>query len=201
MPTTAGVRSPGVAGPEAAVGEANAEVGEKFLVDQARQGSLDAFETLIQRYSPAAYRVAIRLVNDHHDAQAIVEEAFVSVWCGLQQPRADASFSTCLHTAVIRTTEKHRTGRRRGRTFKRPEALLAATPAPAAATSRQREVDAAVATLPLAQRVPFVLHHFEGLSYADVAAITAASVPVVRSQLFQARRTLLTTLAASEGTT
>jgi DNA-directed RNA polymerase specialized sigma24 family protein len=35
-----------------------------------------------------------------------------------------------------------------------------------------------------------VLHHFEGLSYAEVANVTHSSVPAVRSQLFRARRTL-----------
>jgi RNA polymerase sigma-70 factor, ECF subfamily len=202
-PTTAplsGAGSAGAAGPEAAVGEANAEVGEKYLVDQARQGSLEAFEILIRQHGPAAYRVAIRLVNDHHEAQAIAEKALVSVWCALQQPRTNASFSTCVYTAVIRTTRERHTGSRRGRIVTRPNALFAETFGLAGATSRQRDVDTAVAALPLVQRVPFVLHHFEGLSYADVAAITAASVPVVRSHLFRARRTLLTKLAALEVT-
>jgi DNA-directed RNA polymerase specialized sigma24 family protein len=39
-----------------------------------------------------------------------------------------------------------------------------------------------------------VLRHFEGLSYADVAAVTHSSVPAVRSHLFRARRTLGTRL-------
>jgi DNA-directed RNA polymerase specialized sigma24 family protein len=35
-----------------------------------------------------------------------------------------------------------------------------------------------------------VLHHFEGLSYAEVADVTRSTVPAVRSHLFRARRTL-----------
>lgn len=64
---------------------------------------------------------------------------------------------------------------------------------PAAALERDLVVDAvtnAIQALPPAQRIVVVLHHFEGLSYAEVAAITGSSVPAVRSHLFRARRTL-----------
>jgi RNA polymerase sigma-70 factor, ECF subfamily len=42
--------------------------------------------------------------------------------------------------------------------------------------------------------VVIVLHHFEGLSYAEVASVTGSTVPAVRSHLFRARRTLATAL-------
>ena len=64
---------------------------------------------------------------------------------------------------------------------------------PAAQAERNLKVDAvtdALTTLPFPQRVVVVLHHFEGLSYAEVAEITRSSVPAVRSHLFRARRTL-----------
>jgi Sigma-70, region 4 len=41
-----------------------------------------------------------------------------------------------------------------------------------------------------AQRAVVVLHHFEGLSYAEVAEVTRSTVPAVRSHLYRARRTL-----------
>lgn len=52
----------------------------------------------------------------------------------------------------------------------------------------------ALAALPFSQRVVSVLHHLEGLSYAEVASVTRSTVPAVRSHLFRARRTLATTL-------
>ena len=56
-------------------------------------------------------------------------------------------------------------------------------------------VTAAVTALPPPQRVAIVLHHFEGLSNAEVADITGSSIPAVRSHLFRGRRTLSKTLA------
>ena len=58
---------------------------------------------------------------------------------------------------------------------------------------RNLTVDAvtdALATLPFRQRAVVVLHHLEGLSYAEVAGITHSTVPAVRSHLFRARRAL-----------
>ena len=72
---------------------------------------------------------------------------------------------------------------------------LSAVPTPGLSWGRTSSVTAAVAELPLPQRVVIVLHHFEGRSYAEVAAITHSSVPAVRSHLFRARRTLTTALA------
>jgi RNA polymerase sigma-70 factor (ECF subfamily) len=68
---------------------------------------------------------------------------------------------------------------------------------PAAQTERNLAVDAvtdALAALPFAQRAVVVLHHFEGLSYAEVADVIRSTVPAVRSHLFRARRTLGTKL-------
>jgi RNA polymerase sigma-70 factor (ECF subfamily) len=76
--------------------------------------------------------------------------------------------------------------------------LLEDLPAPGGGTAeRNLTVDAvtnALAALPFSQRAVIVLHHFEGLSYAEVASVTRSTVPVVRSHLFRARRALATTL-------
>ena len=79
--------------------------------------------------------------------------------------------------------------------------LLEDLPAPGGGTAERVErnltVDAvtnALAALPFPQRAVIVLHHFEGLSYAEVASVTRSTVPAVRSHLFRARRALVTTL-------
>ena len=48
----------------------------------------------------------------------------------------------------------------------------------------------ALGALPFPQRAAVVLHHFEGLSYAEVARVTGSTEPAVRSHLFRARRAL-----------
>ncbi len=168
-------------------------VSDGYLVARARDGYLDAYEMLVQRHSAMAYRVALRLCGDHHDAQDIAQEAFIAAWQNLERFRADSSFSTWLYRIVTRRALSKIT---RGRVAD-PVDLLDETAdpgsEPAAQAERNLEVDAvtnALATLPFPQRTVIVLHHFEGLSYAEVAEVTRSSVPAVRSHLFRARRTL-----------
>ena len=173
------------------------EVGDAYLVRRARDGYLDAFELLVQRHSAMAYRVALRLCGNHHDAQDIAQEALVAAWQNLDRFRAGSSFSTWLYQIVTRRALNKVT---RGRGAGSLDLLAdVADPAaePAAQAERNLAADAvteAVAALPFAQRAVVVLHHFEGLSYTEVAAVTRSTVPAVRSHLFRARRTLGTKL-------
>jgi RNA polymerase sigma-70 factor (ECF subfamily) len=173
------------------------EVGDAYLAARAQEGYLDAYELLVQRHSAMAYRVALRLAGNHHDAQDIAQEALIAGWENLSQFKADAAFSTWLYRIV---TRKALTKVTRGRAAGSLD-LLTDIPDPAQQPAVQAErnfaadaVTDALAALPFAQRVVIVLYHFEGLTYADVAAVTRSTVPAVRSHLFRARRTLGTKL-------
>jgi len=177
--------------------QTRSEVGDAYLVARAREGYLDAYEMLVQRHSAMAYRVALRLSGNHHDAQDIAQEALVAGWQNLARFRADSSFSTWLYQIVARRALNKVTRSRAAESLD----LLADVPdherEPAAQAERNLAVDAvtdALVALPFTQRAVVVLHHFEGLSYAEVAAVTRSTVPAVRSHLFRARRTLGTTL-------
>src|ERR1700745_3422958 len=80
------------------------EVGDGYLVARARDGYLDAYEMLVRRHSAMAYRVALRLCGDHHDAQDIAQEALIAAWQNLARFRAQSSFSTWLYQIVTRRT-------------------------------------------------------------------------------------------------
>lgn len=170
---------------------------DAYLVSRAQEGYLDAFELLVERYAPLAYRVALRMVGDHHDAQDLAQESLVAAWRGIAGFRGESTFSSWLYRIVTRRALNRLTRGRSNDAIDLLADLPDASTAPDDAAVRQETIDAvsaAVAALPLAQRVAVVLHHFEGLSYAEVAVITRSSVPAIRSHLFRARRTLTTAL-------
>ena len=173
--------------------KAGPEVGDNYLVARAREGYLDAYEMLVKRHSAMAYRVALRLCGDHHDAQDIAQEALIAAWENLDRFKAESSFSTWLYQIVTRRAlNKVTRGRRCDLADLLDDAVDPGTE-PAVQAERNLAVDAvtdALAALPFPQRTVVVLHHFEGLSYAEVAEVTHSSVPAVRSHLFRARRTL-----------
>ena len=174
------------------------DVDDAYLVARAQEGYLDAFEMLVDRHSAMAYRVSLRMLGNHHDAQDLAQDCLLVAWRSLDRFRGDSSFSTWLYRIVTRRALNRLT---RGRVHHSID-LLDDIPAdqdaiPEVSYERQATVDAvtvAVASLPLPQRTAVVLHHFEGLSYAEVAQVTRSSVPSVRSHLFRARRTLATVL-------
>ncbi|MGI9009424.1 MAG: RNA polymerase sigma factor [Streptosporangiaceae bacterium] len=171
---------------------------DAYLVARAQDGYLDAFELLVQRHGAVAYRVALRLAGNHHDAQDIAQEALTAAWENLDRLRDGSSFPGWLYRIVTRRALNTIT---RGRLPGSGD-LLDAIPDPASDPAGQAEqalaadaVTRALAALPLPQRTVVVLHHLEGLSYAEVASVTRSTIPAVRSHLFRARRALGTELA------
>jgi RNA polymerase sigma-70 factor, ECF subfamily len=173
------------------------EIDDAYLVARAKEGYLDAYELLVRRHSGMAYRVALRLVGDHHDAQDVVQEALVAAWEKLAGFKADSSFSTWLYRIVTRRALNKVTRGRAVGSLGLLDDVASAGGGPAAQAERNLTADAvtgALGALPFSQRVVIVLHHFEGLSYAEVASVTGSTVPAVRSHLFRARRTLAAAL-------
>lgn len=170
---------------------------DAYLVAKAQEGYIDAYELLVQRHSAMAYRVALRLTGNHHDAQDVAQEALISAWEGLAKFRAESSFSSWLYQIVTRRALSKVT---RGRAVSLLELLpdvADLAEEPAEQIERNLAVDAvtdALSALPFSQRVVVVLHHLEGLTYAEVASVTGSTEPAVRSHLFRARRALGTML-------
>ena len=57
------------------------------LIRQCRDGNAEAFAPLVRRYQNAAYAVALGYVRDPHEAEDIVQDAFVAAYCKLGQLR------------------------------------------------------------------------------------------------------------------
>ncbi len=172
-------------------------MGDAYLVARAREGYLDAYELLVQRHSAMAYRVALRLTGNHHDAQDVAQEALIAAWENLDRFRGESSFSTWLYRIVTRRALNKAT--RGGDTRSLDLLPEVADPAMEPAGKAERDlagvaVADALLSLPFPQRTVIVLHHFEGLSYAEISSVTGATEPAVRSHLFRARRALAKTL-------
>ncbi|HEY5362541.1 MAG TPA: RNA polymerase sigma factor [Streptosporangiaceae bacterium] len=174
-----------------------ADADDAYLVKRAQEGHLDAYAELVDRHGLRAYRVAVRLLGNHHDAEDVAQEALVAAWQQLPAFRAESSFTTWLYQIVSRRALTRIT---RTRVTSSLDVLgdVSAPGGPAADVERDQAagaVTAAVAALPAPQRVAILLHHFEGLPNGEVARLTGSTVPAVRSHLFRGRRTLAKTLA------
>jgi RNA polymerase sigma-70 factor, ECF subfamily len=170
------------------------------LVHAAKQGDVDAFEQLVDRHTPMIFRVTMNIMNSREDAEDIVQDAFLKAFQHLQRFEERSRFSTWLtRIAVNAALMKLRSLRRvtpvsldqegdEGGTLAEKVADWKPNPEQLYSQSELREIlQRALASLPHAYRVVFLLRDVEELSVADTAEMLALTVPNVKARLFRAR--------------
>lgn len=164
------------------------------FVRQARDGRADAFEALVERFTPPMYRLAAAMAGPE-DGRDAVQEAFVSAWRELPRLRKPEMFEAWLRRIVVNRTRNIMRARRR-----RPSLSLDADGGAAFELSTDRDfrdaVDARQAldgpfeALSADERVILVLHYGAGYTLADVADATDTRIGTVKSRLHSALRRL-----------
>jgi len=163
-------------------------VPDDVLVCRARRGCLSACAELNDRHGPLAYRVALRLLGDRQDAEDLTREALVAAWQNLSAFRGGSSYAAWLLQILMRGALSRTRLIRVTQSSSQLDNVIPGSPPP---TWEADAAAAVIAALPPPQRAVIVLHHFEGMSYDQVALITSSTVPAVRRQLFQARRAVV----------
>jgi RNA polymerase sigma-70 factor (ECF subfamily) len=175
------------------------------LVTQARAGNYQAFELLVSRHERPLYATAWHLTHSHHDAQDVVQNAFLSAVEHLASFRQDASFSTWVTRIAVNFALKILRSRRQHPTVSldAPDEDGQVVPVPQyiadwkndpALTVQHRELrailDDAVLQLPEGQRLVFVLRDVQGLSVRETAQVLELTENNVKVRLLRARLAL-----------
>jgi len=164
-------------------------------VDPASQHA--RFEHTVLPHLPSAYNVARWLTRDDHDAEDVVQEAYLRAWKffgGFSGGESRAWLltivrNTCytwLHQnrahelTVVFDEEIHSSASESAN----PETLLLHR-------ANQQVLRDALEALPVAFREVVVLRELEGLSYKEIAAIADLPLGTVMSRLARARARLL----------
>jgi RNA polymerase sigma-70 factor (ECF subfamily) len=174
------------------------ELDDLTLVVRAQEGDVRAFETLARRHQAALYRLAVRVMGDHAEAEDALQEALIDTWRRIDRFRGDSAFSTWMYRIV---TNRCVAMLRKRRPL--PVGTIEdRAPAPDS-PERSAEADAGMAALGAALRglgddlrVCWVLRELEGLGYTEIAEITGASEDAVRGRIHRARTRLAEVLRA-----
>ena len=174
---------------------------DRSLIDRARNGDLDAFESIVRARMDAVYRLTSAILGNEADARDAAQETFVAAWRQLPRLREPEKFEAWLQRVAVNAARQTYRARSRRRVREIPSSTIAALGDPAAAAQRDDAaiLDAALATLPVDQRSILVLHHLEGRPLAELAAILDVPVGTAKSRLFAARRALAGAIAAEGG--
>jgi RNA polymerase sigma-70 factor (ECF subfamily) len=177
------------------------------LVRQAQAGDVTAFGTLVERHGRAARRVASAALAAGGEADDVVQDACVAAWQKLGELADPHAFRPWLLRITWRKALDRRRSLRRVLTRLLPgdegDAALDAAPAAADDPERQaiageldRAIAAAIRSLPLRLRDPFLLATAQQHRYDEIAAMLQLPVGTVKWRVFEARRRLREKLVA-----
>ena len=188
---------------------------ERQLLAQLRAGDEDAFGLVVQRYGGRMLATARRFLNNEHDAEDAVQEAFASAFRALDKFNGDAMLSTWLHRIVVNAAlVQLRSKRRRG---EQPiEKLLPrfdqdgewidepVTWTDASQTILERRdsrqmVRRCIARLPEIYRSVVLLRDIEELDTDETARSLAITPNTVKVRLHRARQALKTLIEREPG--
>ena len=164
------------------------------LVRRAAQGDVKAFVALTQRFQHFAFGSALALVGDFHQAEDVVQEAFVAAWAALPSLADPAAFPGWLRSIV-----RHHASRVLRRTHLEAlplaEAEQVASDQPPAddILDRRHRTEAAlsaIAELPPALREAATLFFVHDCSHQDIAVFLGISATTVNNRLHAARAKL-----------
>ena len=180
---------------------------DRELVARWRSGETAAFEALVQRHERRVFRLLVRMLGSHSEAEDVAQETFLNLHRHGHRFRGEARFSTFVYRVAANAALNRR--RSLGRSQARERSLAAsdasgvATPlAPidpereaAGAQVRSRVQEALLALNPTL-RLPLVLYDIEGLGYAEVAQVLELAEGTVKSRIHRARQALRPLLGA-----
>ena len=174
---------------------------EVRLVAEARQGSLDAFTELVNRYEGKTFCLTQHITGNREDAEDALQESFLKAFSRLDQFHGDARFYTWLVRIAVNESlmklRKRKTTRAvsldepvetDGHFMPREVASWDPNPEELYAQTELREIlDRTVQALPPIFRTVFVLRDLDHLSTEETAEALNFSVPAVKSRLLRAR--------------
>ena len=159
---------------------------EKFLA-----GDVEAFERLVDRYQAPILTLARRMTGDPGLAEDLFQEIFFKAYRSAHELRDPGRFRGWLFTLGVRHIRRALVKRGRRRTQELEEDLVAEIDPDR--TEREEALGSlgqAVERLPPKQREVVLLRSFEGLSYADIAAVTRSTEETARANYYQGLKRL-----------
>jgi RNA polymerase sigma-70 factor (ECF subfamily) len=178
------------------------DIDDQALLERCRQGDVDAFEPLVEKYRQRVWRLAYHVLRDKEEAWDVAQEAFVRAWSALDSFRGQSAFYTWLFRITMNVAmDRVRQRGARGRAFgtervpeeewERTMIEQGAAPDDTASRIEERErIERALATLPEHHRTIIMMSDLEGLSYREIAEVLQIPMGTVMSRLHNARKRL-----------
>lgn len=177
---------------------------ELELIEGLKRGEESAFRILVEQYQDLVYNTALGVVQNAADAEDVAQEVFIQIFRSIGNFKLEAKLSTWIYR--ITTTRaldllRARKSKKRFGLLKRlweteednPMDSLEDFNHPGVALEQKEnaaKLMEAIAQLPENQKVAFVLHKLEGLSYLEISEVMGNTIAAVESLMHRARLNL-----------
>ena len=178
------------------------------LLEQAREGSLEAFNGLVECYQDHLFALVARMVPDRDQAADAVQEAFFSAFRNLRSFRGGSVRSWLSRIAINAAMDQQRLKKRRpsqpypeleDESWQPPAGPEADPERTAMEAERSSVLRSALSAITADQRHAIVLFDIEGYDYQEIADLTGVSLGTVKSRIHRGRLALRDRLEGSIG--
>ena len=176
---------------------------DAVAVERTLAGDRDAYRVLVERHSHSVFRLAYRMTGNRHDAEEVVQEAFLRGYQKLGQFAARANFGTWVYRIAanyaidrMRQRQKEDARRETPRTEDREgtendpvNRVQDEAPTPERLTQSlelRKQMEQALAALSEAERTAFVMRHWEGCGIEEIAGVLKSSSSAAKNTVFRA---------------
>jgi RNA polymerase sigma-70 factor (ECF subfamily) len=163
---------------------------DEDLISLVEANDAEAFATLYDRHSRAAYSLAYRMMGEKQAAEDLVQDAFLKVWRSATSYRAErGSVRTWLLSIVHnRAIDQLRSLASRRRTQEKIEALVPMSQPSEAfakswANSQREQVREALKSLPEEQLKTLELAYFSGYTHVEIAELLDVPLGTVKGRM------------------
>jgi RNA polymerase sigma-70 factor (ECF subfamily) len=185
---------------------------EPALIQDAQNGSLDAFNTLVLHYQDSVFNTALRILGDEDQAADAAQDAFISAFKSINSFRGGSFKAWLMRTVTNACYDELRRQKRRpttplepdtddGEEMDSPRWLADPSMTPdqqAEADEVEHAIQHCLDNLPLEFKTVVVMADIQGMDYTEVAASIRAPLGTIKSRLARARLRLRECLQAFE---
>jgi RNA polymerase sigma-70 factor (ECF subfamily) len=162
------------------------------IIEFLEEGKYEsAFNVIVDTYSERLYWHVRRFMDNHDDANDLVQEVFIKIWNSLPNFRGDSQIFTWIYR--IATNEAlNKINKDKNRSTLKDAQLETLVSSKIEddpyfnGTALQRELHKAVSKLPEKQRTVFNLRYFDEMKYEDMSKVTGTSVGALKASYHHA---------------
>ena len=179
------------------------QVPDAVAVERTLAGDRNAYRVLVERHSQNVYRLAYRMTGNSHDAEEVVQEAFLRGYQKLRQFAGQSNFGTWVYRiaanyAIDRMRQRKTEDARRelpGRANEDgletdPISLVKdSAPSPERLAGSQQlalRMKQALQELTPAERTAIVMRHWDGCGIEEIATVLKSNSSAAKNTVFRA---------------